>query len=58
VPPNVEQAAIITVATWLRRDVSAFSTTFDLDEQKVERPEALPSAVTRMLAPYKAHAYA
>ena len=58
VPPNVKQAAIITVVTWLRRDVSAFSTTFDLDEQKVERPEALPSAVARMLAPYKAHAYA
>jgi hypothetical protein len=37
------------VALWLRRDVSAFTTTYNLDESRVERPEALPSAVRAML---------
>jgi len=57
VPPEVKQAAIVTVAIWLRRDVSAFSQTFNLDEAHVERPEALPSAVTRMLYPFKRQSY-
>lgn len=45
VPDDVKHWAILTVAIWLRRDVSAFSTTFNLDEERLERPEALPSAV-------------
>lgn len=57
VPPEVKQAAIVTVAIWLKRDVSAFSTTFNLDEAHVQRPEALPIAVTRMLFPYKRQGY-
>jgi len=52
VPPDVAHWAIVTVATWLRRDVSAFSTTLRLDEDRLERPDALPSAVMRGLARY------
>jgi hypothetical protein len=51
-PADVEHWAIVTVATWLRRDVSAFSTTLRLDEDRLERPDALPSAVIRGLAWY------
>jgi hypothetical protein len=57
VPAPVKQAAIVTVAIWLRREVAAFTTTFNLDEAHVERPEALPSAAARMLAPYKRQSY-
>jgi hypothetical protein len=53
VPADVQQAAIITVGTWLRRDVSAFSQTFALDEARIERPQALPQAAVRMLDVWK-----
>jgi len=53
VPADVEHAAIVTTALWLRRDVAAFSTTFSLDEDRVERPEALPSAIRAMLNVYR-----
>jgi uncharacterized phiE125 gp8 family phage protein len=53
VPPDVEDACIKTVGMWLKRDVSAFSRTFNLDEGRTERPDALPSAVTAILAPYR-----
>jgi hypothetical protein len=52
VPWDVGHWTIVTVATWLRRDVSAFSTTLRLDEDRLERPDALPSAVMRGLARY------
>ncbi len=52
VPWDVAHWTIVTVATWLRRDVSAFSTTLRLDEDRLERPDALPSAVMRGLARY------
>jgi uncharacterized phiE125 gp8 family phage protein len=54
VPDDVAHACIVTVALWLKRDVSAFSRTFNLDEGRTERPDALPSAVTAILAPYRA----
>jgi hypothetical protein len=57
VPEPVENACIVTVATWLRRDVQAFSSTFNIDEGRVERPEALPEQAVRMLAPYRREAY-
>lgn len=57
VPKDVKQAAVITVAIWLRRDVAAFSTTFNVEEQHLERPEAIPAAAARMLAPYRRQAY-
>lgn len=53
VPENVKQACVVTVAIWLRRDVAAFSTTFNSLEDRVERPEALPSAVAGLLSPYR-----
>lgn len=58
VPEDVKHAAIATTAIWLRRDVSAFSTTFNITEDRVERPEFLPQAVARQLDQYKRHAYA
>lgn len=57
VPATVKQAAIDTVAIWLRRDVSAFTTVFNLDEAHVERPEALPSAVKGKLFTYVRQSY-
>lgn len=53
VPADVAHAAIVTTAIWLRRDVAAFSTTFSIDEQRLERPEALPQAVRGILTPYR-----
>ena len=53
VPADVQHWAIVTVATWLRRDAAAFSTTFRLDDERLERPEALPSAVRAGLAHYR-----
>lgn len=54
VPPDVEHACIVTVAIWLRRDVAAFSTTFSIDEQRLERPESLPSAARAIIDTYRA----
>jgi len=53
VPEDVVRACITTVALWMRRDVQAFSTTYSVDEGRLERPEALPSQVMRMLGPYR-----
>lgn len=53
VPEDVRHACIVTAALWMRREVQAFSTTFNMDEARLERPEALPAAVRAMLAPYK-----
>jgi hypothetical protein len=38
VPADVEDACIKTVGIWLKRDVSAFSRTYNLDEGRTERP--------------------
>lgn len=57
VPVDVAQACMVTVATWLRRDVQAFSATFNIDENRVERPEALPAQAVRMLEPYRKMVY-
>jgi hypothetical protein len=53
VPADVEHAAITTIALWLRREVQAFERTFSLDQEFLEKPEALPSAVRGILAPYR-----
>ena len=53
IPADVVQAAVESVAIRLRRDVSAFSTTFSLDESRLERPEALPRSVVSALAQYR-----
>tara|TARA_R110000868_G_scaffold172005_1_gene407790 strand:- start:48 stop:641 length:594 start_codon:yes stop_codon:yes gene_type:complete len=49
IPDEVRSACIETVTTWMRRDVAAFSTTYNLDEARVERPEVLPSSAARKL---------
>lgn len=53
IPEDIEHWCIVAVATWLRRDVAAFSTTFSVDEDRLERPEALPSAVRAGLRHYR-----
>lgn len=53
VPDDVVKACIVTVGLWMRREVQAFSTTFNLDEGRLERPEALPSAVRASLSRYR-----
>lgn len=53
VPADVEHWCAIQVHIWMRRDVQAFSTTFMLDEDRLERPEALASAVRRGLDHYR-----
>lgn len=49
-PVDVVLAATITVAIWLRRDVSTFTTTFNLETDRLERPSALPSVAKDLLA--------
>ena len=56
VPRDVREAAKITVALWARREVQSFSNTFVVDEGRLERPEALPSAVRGMLNRYRLRA--
>lgn len=53
VPDDVKHWTIVTVAEWLRLHVSAFTTVFNIDEARLERPEALPSAVRAGLGKYK-----
>lgn len=53
IPADVEHACIITVVTWLRRDVQAFSSTFSLDEGREEIPEALPAQVLGALGRWR-----
>jgi hypothetical protein len=53
VPRQVRQAAALTVVTWMRKDVAAFSSTYNLDESRVERPEAIPSAACALLRPFR-----
>lgn len=53
VPADVAHWTTMTVVIWMRRDVSAFSTTYNLDEGHVERPQMLPSAVMAGLDQWK-----
>lgn len=45
VPEDVAHWCALTVVLWVRDNVSAFSTTFDLEEGRREVPEHLPAAV-------------
>lgn len=58
IPEDVKHAAIATTAIWLRRDIAAFSSTFNITEDRVERPEFLPSAIARQLDQYRRTIYA
>jgi hypothetical protein len=53
VPADVEEWCIVTVGAWLDRDSSVVSTTFNISEDRLDRPEALPSAVRAGLNTYK-----
>lgn len=53
VPDDVKELCVLAVQIWLHQNVSAFSTTFSIDEGRLERPEHLPSAVRAGLASYR-----
>lgn len=53
IPEDVVDACVKTVALWLRRDVAAFERTFSVDEERLERPQMLPSAIRSQLDLYK-----
>jgi hypothetical protein len=52
VPEDVKHWCKVTVAIWLRKDVSAFSRTLAIDEDRLEVPEGLPSSVSRALCDF------
>lgn len=49
-PAEVQHWCNVTVTTWLRKDVSAFSNVFNIDENQLERPASLPASVIAGLA--------
>jgi hypothetical protein len=53
VPEDVRHWASVTVVEWIRKDVSAFSTQFDANEDRLDRPEELPRAVKVGLRDYR-----
>jgi hypothetical protein len=53
VPEDVAHWCGMTVVIWSRGDISAFSTTFNVEEGHIERPEDLPRAVKRALQHYQ-----
>lgn len=57
VPPDVEQACVVTVTSWLRRDIAALRVD-TVDEPRGIAPDptmtyALPGAARRLLEPYR-----
>lgn len=52
VPEMVKHWCKVTVAIWLRKDVSAFSRTLAIDEDRLEVPDGLPSSVVRGLCDF------
>lgn len=53
IPEDVSHWCGITVLMWIRGDVAAFSTTFEIEAGRLQRPEALPSAVRGGLKHYR-----
>jgi hypothetical protein len=53
IPADIAFLTTLTVAIWLRRDVSAFEAGMRIDEGYVERPKSLPSAVKGGLDMYR-----
>jgi len=56
VPATVRRWCGIVVVSWLRSDVAAFSTSFAIDEGRMQRPEDLPRAAKQALKQYKRRA--
>jgi hypothetical protein len=52
VPEDVKHWCKVTVAEWMRKDVSAFTTTFNIDAQRFDVPSELPAAAKAGLAHY------
>lgn len=57
VPDDVKHWTCVTVAEWLRLNVQAFTTTFNIDEQRLDRPEMLPAAARAGLRRYRMDAH-
>lgn len=53
VPEDVQMACLITVATWMRREVQTFERVLSIDQGTLERPLGIPSAAMGLLAPFK-----
>lgn len=53
VPADVRYAAALTAATWHRSYLAVYSEGYNPDEVVLERPEALTTAVKRLLDPYR-----
>lgn len=56
-PEEIEYLARRTVAIWVKGDISHFSETYSVAEDRVARPEKLPSAVRAALAEWKASGF-
>lgn len=53
VPEDIRHWCVITVCEWMDLNVQSFSRTFNVEDGRLERPEALPSAVRGGLAHYR-----
>lgn len=53
VPDEVKHWTNVTVSEWLRKDVAAFSTVFNLQTDQVDRPAMLPQSVIAGLGHYR-----
>lgn len=53
VPADVRHWCNVTVAEWLRKDVAAFSSVFNLSTDQVDRPAMLPQSVIAGLGHYR-----
>lgn len=57
VPQEIQRACIITVATWLRRDVTAYENTLGPEGEEIA-PRSLPMPAVDLIAPFKRQVYA
>lgn len=53
VPEDITHACVLAVATWLRRGVQAFGTSYQPEDAAITGPESLPTGVRAMLAQYR-----
>ena len=53
IPAHIAYWCGMTVVIWSRSDISAFSTTYSIDEGRIEKPADLPPAVRAALSRYR-----
>lgn len=53
VPEDVRHAATVTAADWYRRDIAAFSTSFNLETDRLDVPQSMPKGVLDILDRYR-----